>query len=95
MNADKSLPDEPSQDIDPAADFIPILDEALDLPAELGEHGDVLSGTGEEISFHLHDTDSPAGTGSASDRPSSPQDLELSVDLGYAEGRGGDVESAD
>ncbi len=86
MNPDKPLPDEPSQDIDPATDFIPILDEALDLPTELGEHGDVLSGTDEEITFNLHDTDIPAETGSASDHPSlsSPQNLELSVDLGYA-----------
>jgi hypothetical protein len=95
MNADKSLPDEPSQDIDPAADFIPILDEALDLPAELGEHGDVFSGTDEDVPFNLHDLETPAETGSASDRPSSPQDLELSVDLGYAEEREEYVESDD
>lgn len=95
MNPDKPLPDEPSQDIDPAADFIPILDEALDLPTELGEHGDVLSGTDEDSPFNLHDLETPAETGSASDRPSSPQDLELSVDLGYAEEREEYVESDD
>lgn len=73
MNSDKPLPADPSKPnpySEEAADHIPILDEALDLPTEVGEHEAAPSATGDVREL-------------TSDE--SSQDLELSINLGYAE----------
>lgn len=71
MNPDKPLPDEQNKtkpQTHEDADHIPILDEALDLPTELGEYDASAMGDVEQLS---------------SDE--SSHNLELSVNLGYAE----------
>jgi hypothetical protein len=71
MNPDKPLRDpSKAKHTDDDADHIPILDEALDLPTELGEH-----------------EATPSAAGDALELPSegSSHDLELDINLGYAE----------
>ena len=74
MNPDNPAPADPSKakshDSDDA-DHIPILDEALELPAEPGEHEAAQSAAGDAVELTTDDE--------------SSQDLELCIDLGYAE----------
>ncbi|MCR6651746.1 MAG: hypothetical protein NVV73_09785 [Cellvibrionaceae bacterium] len=98
MNSNKPLPDESDQaqtHTDLAPDAIPVLNEALDLPAELVEHETVLASAPYESEADVLDT--PAETNPAMDQYSlsASQNLELSVNLGYAEEREEYVEHDD
>lgn len=90
MNSNKPLPDESDQaqtHTDLAPDAIPVLNEALDLPTELVEHETVLANAPYDSGPDV--LDAPAETNPAMDQSSLPasQNLELSVNLGYAEER--------